>query len=91
MRGQRFERIFENRTRQMWAVAIEGDDASSVCIRSNCVRSMTFREMRKHRIEARSESFAFLRNYAHLVARQARQFVYVRLRAHDRNFHTGHF
>ena len=28
MCGQRFERVFENRTRQVWAVAVEGNDAS---------------------------------------------------------------
>ncbi len=28
MCGQRFERVFENRTRQVWAVAVEGNHAS---------------------------------------------------------------
>ena len=54
MRGQRFERIFENRTRQVWAIAVEGNHASL----------LTFREVRKHRNEACSKALPFLRNYA---------------------------
>ncbi len=53
MCSQRFERVFENRTRQVWAVAVEGDDASL----------MTFCEVRKHRSKAGGKTFAFLRNY----------------------------
>ncbi len=79
MCGQRFERVFENRTRQVWAVAVEGNDASL----------MIFREVRKHRSEACSKTFTFLRNYAHFAACQLRQFVYVRVRAHDGNFHIA--
>src|SRR6202047_3535249 len=77
MCGQRFERVFENRTRQVWAVAVEGNGASL----------MVFREVRKHRSEACSKSFTFLRNYARLTACQLCQLVYVRVRAHDGNFH----
>ena len=69
MCGQRFERVFENRARKMWAVAVEGNDASSVCIRSMCVRSMRFREVRKHRSEACRKTFTFLRNYARCFAK----------------------
>ena len=54
MCGQRFERVFENGTRQVWAVAVECDDAPL----------MTFCEMRKHRNEACGKTFTFLRNYA---------------------------
>ena len=79
MCGQRFERVFENRTRQVWAVAVEGNDASL----------MTFREVRKHRSEACSKTFTFLRNYVYFVACQLRQLVYVRVRAHDGNFHIA--
>src|SRR6266478_3336159 len=79
MCGQRFERVFENRTRQMWAVAVEGNGASLT----------TLREMRKHRSEARSYTFTFLCNYARCVACQPRQLVYVRVRAHDGNFHIA--
>src|SRR5262249_25556467 len=75
--GQRFECPFENRTWQVWAVAVECDGAPL----------MTFCEVRKHRSEARSKTFALLRNYAHLVACRLRELVRVRLRAHDRNFH----
>src|SRR5436853_4558257 len=70
MCGQRFERVFENRTRQVWAVAVEGNNASL----------MTFCEVRKHRSEACSKTFTFLRNYARFVACQLRQLVYVRVR-----------
>src|SRR5882757_6301927 len=79
MCGQRFERVFENRTRQVWAVAVEGNDASL----------MTFCEVRKHRSEARSKTLTFLRNNARFVACQLRQFVYVRVGAHDGNFHIA--
>src|SRR4029077_10877827 len=54
MGDQRFERAFENRTRQVWAVAVEGNNASW----------MTFCEVRKHRSEARSKTLTFLRDYA---------------------------
>src|ERR1700751_1086867 len=74
MCGQGFESIFENRTRQVWAVAVEGNGASL----------MTF-EVRKHRSEAGSKTFPFLRNYGHFFACQPRQLVYVRGRAHDGN------
>src|ERR1700685_4413661 len=76
MGGQRFERVFENRTRQMWAVAVEGNDASL----------MTFREVRKHRSEACSKTFTLLRNHARSLTCQASQFVHVGIRAHDGNF-----
>src|ERR1700688_1819098 len=85
MCGQRFERVFENRTRQVWAVAVEGNHASLM---------MTFREVRKHRSEARGKAFTFLCNYARFVvcelrACQLRQLVDVRLRAHDGNFYIA--
>ena len=54
MCGQRFERVFENRTRQMWAVAVEGNGASL----------MLFREVRKHRSKACSKALTLLGNYA---------------------------
>src|SRR6266849_6400874 len=54
MCGQCFERVFENRTRQVWAVAVEGNGASL----------MVFREVLKHRSEACGKTFTFLRNYA---------------------------
>src|SRR5580693_7044427 len=58
MRGQCFERVFENRTRQVWAIAVEGNHASM----------LTFCEVRKHRSEACSKTFTFLRNYARWFA-----------------------
>src|ERR1700742_954999 len=78
MFGQRDERVFENCTRQMWAVAVEGNDASLT----------TFCEVGKHRSEAGGKTFTFLRNYAHIFACEPRQFVYVRVRAHHGIFHT---
>src|SRR5713101_1005927 len=79
MFSQRCERIFENRTGEVWAVAVEGNGASL----------MSFCEVRKHRSEACSKTFTFLRNYAHFVACQPRQLVYVPVRAHDGNFHIA--
>ena len=79
MCGQRFECLFENRTRQMWAVAVEGNDAPL----------MIFCKVRKHRSEACCKAFPFLRNYARVVACQPRQLVDVRVRAHDGNFHIA--
>src|ERR1700686_410378 len=79
MCGQRFERVFENRTRQGWAVAVEGNNASSVPL---C-------EVRKHRSEACRKTFTFLGNYARFTACQLCQLVYVRVRAHDGNFHIA--
>src|SRR5581483_4846908 len=82
MCNQGFERGFENRTRQVWAVAIEGNHASL----------MTLSEVGKHRSEAGSKALTFLRNHAHFVAWrftacQSRQLVYVRVGAHNGNFH----
>ena len=77
MCGQGFERAFENRTRQVRAVAVEGNGASW----------MTFREVRKHRSKACSETFTSLRNYSGVAACQLRQLVYVRARTHNGNFH----
>src|SRR4029077_13379166 len=83
MYGQRFERVFENRTRQVWAVAVEGDHASLM------VFAVIWREVRKYRSEACSKTLTFLRNHARLVTCQLRQFVYVRVRGHDGNFHIA--
>jgi hypothetical protein len=79
MSGQRFERVFENRTWQVWAVAVEGNNASLVAL---C-------EVRKYRRKARSKTFTFLGNYARFAACQLRQLVYVGVRAHDGNFHIA--
>src|ERR1035438_5319076 len=87
MCGQRFEPGFENRTRQVWAVAVEGDNASLTCVPLMIFLLMIGREVCKHRSEACSKTFTFLGNYAHLTARQLRQLVYVGVRAHDGNFH----
>ena len=79
MRGQRFERVFENRPRQVWAVAVEGNGASLV----------TFGEVREDRSQACGKTFTFLRNDARFTSCQLCQIVYVRLRAHDGNFHIA--
>jgi hypothetical protein len=79
MCGQRFERAFENRTREVWAIAVEGDDASL----------MTCCEVRKDGSETCGQTFTFLRNYARFVACQLRQLGDVRVRAHDGNFHIA--
>src|SRR5215469_4961197 len=79
MCGQCFERLFENRTCQVWAVAVEGNSASL----------MIFREVRKHRSEASSKTFTILRNDVRFVACQVCKLVYVRMRAHDGNFHIA--
>src|SRR5205809_4178913 len=76
---ERFERVFENRTRQVWAVAVEGNGASL----------MTFCEVRKHRSEACSKTFTFLGDYARFAICQLRQVVYVRFWAHDGNVHIA--
>ena len=77
--GQRLECAFENRTRQMWTVTVKGDDTSV----------MTFGKVGKYRSKSRSETLTFLRNYACWVACQLREFVYIRVRAHDGNFHIA--
>src|SRR5205807_4042019 len=82
--GQRFERIFENRTRQVWTVAVEGNNASLIG-----VAAMIWREVREHRSEACGKTLSLLRNYSHITACQLRQLVYVRVRAHDGNFHLA--
>src|SRR5438105_3423803 len=79
MHGQRFERVFENRTRQVRAVAVEGNGESL----------MAFCEVPKHRSEPCSKTFAFLRNYVRFTACQLRQLVYVRVWAHDGNLHIA--
>src|SRR2546423_1140072 len=65
VRGQRFERSVESRTRQVWAVAVEGDDASLRAIR----------EVRKHRSQACSKTFPLLRHHARSLACELRQLV----------------
>jgi len=77
--GQPFERVLKNRTRQVWAVAVESDNASLI----------TLCEMRKYRSEARSKAFTFLRNYVHFVSSQLRQLVSVGVRTHDGNFYIA--
>ena len=79
MCSQRFERVFENRTRQVWAIAVEGDGASLAVIR----------KVRKHRGEACGKTFTFLGNYARFPARQLCQLVYVGVRTHDSDFHIA--
>src|SRR2546425_3409499 len=81
--GQRFERLFENRTRQVWAVAVEGNYASLMGGPLMIFALMIGREVRKHRSEACSKTITFLGNYARSVACQPRQLVYVGFRAHD--------
>src|ERR1700719_375489 len=83
MCGQRFERVFQNRTRQVWAVAVEGNNASLMGVPLMVFLFMIGREVRKHRSEACGKTLTFLRNYARFIACQLRQVVYVRLRAHD--------
>src|SRR5437660_12615343 len=90
MCGQRFERVFENRTRQVWTVAVEGNGASLMGVPSMIFSLMIWREVRKHRSEACGKTFTFLGNYARFTACQPRQLVYVRIRAHDRNIHIDH-
>src|ERR1700694_253616 len=79
MCDQGFERFFKNRTRQVWAVAVEGNGASL----------MVSREVRKHGNEACGKTFTFLGNYACFTACQLRQLVHVGVRAHDGNFHIA--
>jgi hypothetical protein len=62
MCGQGFERVFENRTREVRAVTVEGNGASL----------MASREVRKYRSEACGKTFAFLRNDARFVTCQLR-------------------
>src|SRR5439155_23525073 len=57
MRGQRFERVFENRTRQVWTVAVERNGA----LPTRCC------EVCEHRGQACRKALTFLRNYARLT------------------------
>src|SRR5689334_11279281 len=79
MCGQFFERVFENRTGQMGAVAVEGNNTSLVI---SC-------EVRKYRSKPCSKALTFLRNYACIVACELRQFVHIRLRAHNGKFYIA--
>src|SRR3954471_2026569 len=78
MCSQRFERVFDDGTWKVWAVAVEGNGAPLFI---SC-------EVRKHRSEACGKAFTFLRDYACFVACQLRQFLYVGIRAHDGNLHV---
>jgi len=60
MCGQRFECTFKNRTRQVWAIAVEGNNASLA----------TFSEVCKHGTEACDETLTALRDYAHFATCQ---------------------
>jgi hypothetical protein len=79
MCDQRFKSVFENRTWQVWTVAVESDD-TPLMIQS---------KMRKHRREGCTKTFTFLPNYAHFLARQASKFICVRAWGHDGNFHIA--
>src|SRR5438094_7941765 len=79
MCGQRFERVFENRTRQVWAAAVEGNGASL----------MTFCEVGKYRREAGSKALTRLRDDAHRIAHQASYIVHIRGRAHNGKLETA--
>src|SRR5579863_3457096 len=78
MFSQRFECFFENKTREVWAVAVEGNGAP-----------LTFCELRKHRSETGGKTLTFLRNYARFPACHKRKLVHVRLRAHDCHFYVA--
>src|SRR5260370_31006508 len=82
--GQRFERDFENRTRQVWAVAVEGNDASLMGVPWTILR-----EVRKHRSEACGKTLTFLCHHLCLLTDQLRQLLYVRVRAHDGNVYMA--
>src|SRR3954471_20531728 len=60
---QRLKSVFENRAREMWAVAVEGNDTSSEIAG----------EVRKYRTKPCSKAFTYLRNYGCLIACQLRQ------------------
>src|SRR5215469_848693 len=76
MSGQCFERVLENRTGQVWAIAVEGNDATLVISR----------EMPKHGSEARGQTFTLLRKHGCFVACKIRQVSYIRFGAHDGDF-----
>src|ERR1700682_4497114 len=79
MRGQHLECVFEHGTRQVWAVAVEGNGASL----------MIFREVRKQRSKACSKPLTLLSNDAPSVPCQTSQFVDMQFRAHDGNLYTA--
>src|SRR5262249_16902168 len=58
MRGQGIKRLFENRTWQMWAVAVESD--GSLC--------MIPGEVRKTRSEPCRKTFSLLRHHIYFAA-----------------------
>src|SRR6516164_901109 len=74
VRGKRLERVLENGTWQMRAVAVEGDDALPILC-----------EVRKHRSQACRKTLTLLFHHARSVSRQTRQFAAIRLRAHHGN------
>jgi hypothetical protein len=76
---ERFERVLQNRTWQVWAVTVEGNNASLV----------TLCEVRKYRGKACRKAFTLLCNYARSLTCQASQFVDVGIRAHDGNLDTA--
>jgi hypothetical protein len=77
--GQPLERVFENRTRQMWTIAVEGNRALL----------KTFCEVGKYRSEAGGEAIAFLRDYAYFLTCQMRQLIYVRDGTHNGNVYVA--
>src|SRR5437763_17101747 len=70
MRGQRFERAFENRTRQVRAVAVECNDAGLMGVSLTIFSLMVGREVHKYRSEPRSKTLALLRNDAYLIGQR---------------------
>src|ERR1700745_3190052 len=79
-RSEGLERSLHYRCWQMWAVAIERDDALLT----------RRREVREYRGKACSKALTRLRHDAHRITCQARQIVDIRGRAHYRNFNVAH-
>ena len=73
MAGERLERVFKNRRRQMRTVAVEGNDA---LVANGC-------KVRECRVEACRKALSFLAQYARHTWRQLRQFFDIGSRAHN--------
>ena len=78
VRGEHFERAVENRRREVWSIAVEGDDVSPT---GGC-------KMPKDRGESCRETIALLRHDLDRITDEGRQFIAIEHRAHDRDVHV---
>src|SRR5262245_45950281 len=70
---------FQNRRRQVWAIAVERDHGMLVSRREVC----------KNRGESRCKALTLLGHDLRSISQQARKLVHIRARTHESNLHPS--